>query len=363
MKEGTTRGVFERPPGSGVWWISYFDAAGKWHREKIGRRSVALEAYVNRKREIREGLYVPPTSRRPKLLFGDLFDEAIEAKRGRNTPYAVHKDAIRKECVVSGLGNKIASAIVASDVEKFLRGIRADGRSGSTVNRYRSLISSIFAFGVRTGKLDTNPVSKVPRFRENPSRVKTLSDSEEKKLREVIRAECSEREAEFDLALCTGMRRGEQFTLKWADVNLKWRTLAVNGKSGRRNVTLNSRAVEALKILSARAVGSVFVCPETKSERQHDWRRWFEDCCTKAGLDDFHWHDLRHTFASRLVIAGVGMRTLQELLGHKTLAMTQRYAHLSQTHRQESVEKLETFEPDTPAKTEPRTIAISKKTK
>ena len=73
---------------------------------------------------------------------------------------------------------------------------------------------------------------------------------------------------------------------------------------------------------------------------RRDTRRWFEKCIHQAGIQNFRWHDLRHTFASRLVMAGVDLRSVQELLGHKSILMTMRYAHLSPSHQQASVERL-----------------------
>ena len=74
---------------------------------------------------------------------------------------------------------------------------------------------------------------------------------------------------------------------------------------------------------------------------QRDWRRWFEVCVKEANIENFTWHDPRHTFASRLVMAGVDIRSVQELLGHKSILMTMRYAHLSPAHQQANVEKLD----------------------
>jgi site-specific recombinase XerD len=68
--------------------------------------------------------------------------------------------------------------------------------------------------------------------------------------------------------------------------------------------------------------------------------RWFNDAVREANVKDFKWHDLRHTFASRLVMAGVDIRTVQELMGHKSITMTMRYAHLSPQHRIGALEKL-----------------------
>lgn len=72
-------------------------------------------------------------------------------------------------------------------------------------------------------------------------------------------------------------------------------------------------------------------------------REWFASACQLANITDLRWHDLRHTFASRLVMAGVGLRDVQELMGHKTIAMTCRYAHLAPSHQLEAVRRLDTW--------------------
>lgn len=75
----------------------------------------------------------------------------------------------------------------------------------------------------------------------------------------------------------------------------------------------------------------------------HKPRHWFEKAVREAGVANFTWHDLRHTFASRLVMMGVDLRTVQELMGHKTMAMTCRYSHLSPEHTQAAVDRLQNF--------------------
>jgi integrase len=104
-----------------------------------------------------------------------------------------------------------------------------------------------------------------------------------------------------------------------------------NGET--RHVPLNQAALNSLRRLkNGDDEGRVFglISP----------RYWFDTAIGKAKIKNFHWHDLRHTFASRLVMKGVDLRTVQELLGHKSITMTCRYAHLSQSHLKEAVEKL-----------------------
>ena len=103
-----------------------------------------------------------------------------------------------------------------------------------------------------------------------------------------------------------------------------------------RHVPLNQAAVQALEKLSEQHKGSEFVCGGAKEPR-----RWFEGVLASADVLSFSWHCLRHTFASRLVMAGVDLRTVQELLGHKVIAMTVRYAHLAPKHTLAAVERLD----------------------
>ena len=83
------------------------------------------------------------------------------------------------------------------------------------------------------------------------------------------------------------------------------------------------------------------VCQSKYEHDLNDSRAWFERCVEDAGISKFTWHCLRHTFISRLVMAGVDLRTVQELAGHKTISMTVRYAHLAPEHNQAAIEKLD----------------------
>ena len=159
-------------------------------------------------------------------------------------------------------------------------------------------------------------------------------------LRDAIRATCPEREAELDLALFTGMRRGEQFTLKWADVHRDQGYLEVHGKTGRRQVQTNAKTFEAIEQLRKRRTDSDFVCTETQRDGQADWRRWFEKAVKAARIRNFHWHDLRHTFCSRELISGLDIRTVQKLAGHASIVTTTKYAHLSPEHLREAAKKI-----------------------
>jgi integrase len=338
MKQNAVRGIFERPRDSGIWWISYFDAAGKRHREKVGRRSVALDAYYQRKREIREGKFVPP-GRRSRMLFRSLMERALAHKQPRVSKTAYFNDELRANRILESIGDLELAEVTSDRIDTLMREY-AKKVSGSTVNRYRSTISSAFSYAVRAGLAGANPVAGVPKFKEGEHRIRFLDKTEEAALRKAIRKECPDRIPELDLALNTGMRRGEQFGLRWLDVDLDHGILTVRGKTGRRFIPINSAARAAIDKLRKMAAGSEWVCRETKSSAQRDWRRWFETAVRTAKILNFRWHDLRHTFASRLVMAGVDIRTVSELLGHKSISMTMRYAHLSPDHKKDAIERI-----------------------
>jgi site-specific recombinase XerD len=132
------------------------------------------------------------------------------------------------------------------------------------------------------------------------------------------------------------------YGLDWEDVDLARRFLRVKrGKNGEsRYVRLNSVAVKALTKLKERSGGTGAVIRNSAGTALFAPRHWFPDAVEKAGIANFHWHDLRHTFASRLTMAGVGIRAVQEALGHKSIAMTVRYSHLAPDFMADAVEKL-----------------------
>ena len=169
-----------------------------------------------------------------------------------------------------------------------------------------------------------------------------LTDEEEAKLRVEVGADEWPAVA---LALNTGLRRAELFNLKWKYVDFRTNVLTITRtKAGRaRRVPMNAVVRDLLRALPSRLKGDwVFPSAESKTPRdsQNFMNRLFTPAVKRAGIQDFRWHDLRHTFASRLVMKGVDIRTVQELLGHADIRMTLRYSHLSPAHLLDAVERL-----------------------
>jgi site-specific recombinase XerD len=327
------RGVFEKLRGSGDWWVCYWDAQGRKRREKVGTKSNAILYYRKCKTEALQGKKLPEKLRRAAVSFAEIAKEALSYSKANKLSY--RHDAGRMETLLGWFREYPAEAITAQDIERHFEG---EKWASATVNRYRALLSLTYRLAIRNGKVKENPARSVRHRLEDNARIRFLSAEEEVKLRAAIQDACPERLAEFELALNTGMRLSEQYGLRWQDVSFPRRTLTIpRSKNGAtRHVPLNQASLCALKSLQARANGSELVCGGASTSRP-----WFEPIVKAAGLKDFTWHCLRHTFASRLVMAGVDIRTVQELLGHKTIGMTVRYSHLAPKHILAAVERLD----------------------
>jgi integrase len=147
------------------------------------------------------------------------------------------------------------------------------------------------------------------------------------------------------LAMNTGLRRGELLGLTWDAIDRKRKQLRVTAATAKsskvRHIPLNSEALEVIERMHKHATtkSGVIFAGVKGAAMTHVKRSW-ATLMEAAELEDFHFHDLRHHFASKLVMAGVDLYAVKELLGHSDFAMTQRYAHLSAEHKAAAVEKL-----------------------
>ena len=263
------------------------------------------------------------------------------------------------------------------DLDKWRSEQRKKGKAPSTINRDVTALKAALAMAVEWDVIDTNPLAKVrPIKTDNRAQIRYLSADEETQLRDALdqreaklrddrvkgnewrRARGYELLADISgsafadhikpmvlLSLNTGMRRGEVFSLTWEAVNLNAAMLTVHAKTAKnettRHIPLNDEALEALKAWqkqTGKASGLVF--PGKEGKRQDNVKRSWATVLKLAGIQGFRWHDMRHTFASKLVMAGVDLNTVRELLGHGDIKMTLRYAHLAPEHKAAAVAKL-----------------------
>lgn len=333
------RGVYEREPG--VWYIRYVDSQGRYRREKAGPKGAAIDLYRKRKTEALMGKKLPEKLRRATVTFADISRDALAYSKAHKRTYG--DDVARMERILNWFRDRSADSVTAQEIERhFEECIEREKWAASTVNHYRSLLSLTYRLAIRNGKASSNPARATRHRKEDNSRVRYLTPEEDVKLRKVISEEWTQHMPELDLALHTGLRLSEMYGLDWQDVDLARRLLLVRrGKNGEaRYARLNSVAANALEDMRKRGDGTGPVIRNLAGEPLAGPRYWFEKAITTAELIDFHWHDLRHTFASRLTMAGVGLRAVQDALGHKSVAMTVRYAHLAPDFLQDVVDKL-----------------------
>jgi integrase len=265
-------------------------------------------------------------------------------------------------------GRTLASLTV-DDVERWRLKRINEGITPATIRRDLDTLSSVLTRAVKLAKLPDNVVRRVERPRiDRTPKVRYLDAAEEKRLRDALRerdAEMQEARASANrwrkerkqdplpdlphygdhltpavlLSMNTGMRRGELLALRWASVDVKGKQLTIEGSTAKsqqtRHIPLNAEALEVLKKWKEQAPeGERVIAVDT------GFKTAFSALLERAKITKFRWHDLRHHFASRLVQAGVPLNTVRELLGHSSMAMTLRYAHLAPDQKREAVAKL-----------------------
>jgi integrase len=363
LAESGVRGVFWRATARGTqelrtsggrvrgdWWIRWACPHGHLHREQIGPKSLAREEAERRRLER------PCPLRKPKpasYLLADVIREYLDATKNQKRS---HKDDARYGAMWTGrFAGRTLDEITAGDVEK-IRAERlkaatratateekADRRktvTPATVNREVAFLRHVFNVAIRDEKTERNPVTKLRFFKER-GRVRYLMDEEEPKLLKALPSD--EDRQRVTALLHTGLRKAEFLGLRWKHVDFKAGVLTIpRSKNGEtRHVPMNATVREILGRRPRSLNRDALVFPNGAGMVDLRWaEKTFPEATSAAQIEDFRLHDLRHTFASRLVMAGVDLLTVMQLGGWKSLAMVQRYGHLSPGHRQSAVERL-----------------------
>lgn len=277
---------------------------------------------------------------------GDAIDRYLETKiehlsanerRNRRQQLEVWREFHGSESLIA-----LTPAAITRTLEKLAR-----RRAPSTVNRYRAALSGVLRAAAGPWQwLDDSPLRRVPPMREPKGRDRMLSREElEKLLRACRDSEDSRIEGIVRLALATGARQGELMGLRVADVDFE-RGAAIlrNTKNGEtRSVPFSSRAKEALieQTRVAHFSGYVFGVDKTRPGTPPSFpKRVWGEVVEAAGIEDFRFHDLRHTAASYLAMSGASLVELAAFLGHKTLQMVKRYSHLTESHSAEVARRM-----------------------
>lgn len=315
----------------------------------FSRKTDAAKWAQDTESAIREGRYFK-TAEAKKHTLADLIDR-YQAEVLSEKPLVKRRDQDRhlnwwKEQLGDYTLADLAPAVIVEKRGLLVKGttVRKKRRSAGTVNRYLTSLGHVFSIAVNEwGWLETNPMRKVRKLKEPRGRVRILTDKE----RDSLLAACRKSEDRrlyplVVLALSTGARRGELESLRWADVNLKNGSAVLHNTKNeeRRSLPLTGHALEEMKQLGkVRRLDTDFVFANAEGRALFPRKAW-ERAVEDAKLEDFHFHDLRHTAASYLAMSGATLAEIAEVLGHKTLAMVKRYAHLTEQHTSKVVARM-----------------------
>jgi integrase len=250
----------------------------------------------------------------------------------RKRSWAEDEQKIRK-VFMPEFGSRRLSDITTRDIVAVHTKVRRD-KAPATANRHLTLLARMMALAVQWGVLDKNPALGVKKFPENNARERYLKADEIARMLEALATWPNRSFAGLvKFLLVTGVRRGEAMSLTFDRVDLENGTIFLDKtKSGKtRTVLLNSLAIEVLREMETLRKGTHrYVFPgHCKDAPFVNPRRAFNLLCKKLKITDFHFHDLRHSFASLAVNAGASLYDVQKMLGHSSSQMTQRYSHLS----------------------------------
>jgi integrase len=315
----------------------------------FGRLTDARRWAQSTEAAIRERRYFK-TNEAQRHTLAELIDRYVRDVIPRKGPWA-HAQARQFAWWRAELGTRsladVTPAVIAEARDKLAKGVTVRGRqrSPSTVVRYLAALSHAFAVAVKEwGWVEDSPLRKVTKPKEPRGRVRFLSEDERPRLLEACRTSDSpDLNAAVVLSLSTGGRRMEILGLRWGQVDFARRAITLlETKNGEiRSLPLVGHAFDLMgERAKVQRIDTDLVFPGRKKNRPVDLRGPFETAVKRAGIEDFRWHDLRHSAASYLAMNGATLAEIAEVLGHKTLAMVKRYAHLSQAHTTRVVESM-----------------------
>lgn len=373
-KPKVVRGIKFRPD-RGTWEAQYKAAGSRVRKNFLGREDAVIWLETARGLRHKEGVAsLPSTAKEPlltltekkelqgnranNLLLGKLCDQYLAHIQNPNNP-ARPKDQVnppqRVGIIKGAFGDRPAVSLQPHEIKDWLITL---GLAAATLNRYKSTLSAVYTYAKERKLVEFNPCRDVSHFAVALGHPRWMSDTDEDKLRAVLqtwiaetsedhemtRLELREHPNEITVGSQTGMRKGNQYALTWNDINFKLRLITLpDTKTGvPHTVPMTDDVYRALKdqqdiqgrmqeIRGDRETKRMKLDGRVFTIREN--REWFEKAKREAGVTDLGWHQLsRHTAGSRLAANNANQKVIQEVLGHKTIAMSARYTHLSKAH-------------------------------
>lgn len=346
------RGLYRR---GRIWYIHYY-VNGVRKREAIGtNKQLAREILAKRRVEVKEGTNFD--IKKDKItIFDEILKDFMEYSKNNKRSYS--RDELIAKHLLPLFGGKRLCEITPHLIEQYKnKRLEHDKRKPATVNRELTCLKTMFSWAIKGKKASVNPVKEVKFFKVNNTRIRYLQIDEIDKLIE----NCDGHTKPIVVvAVNTGMRRGEILNLQWKDIDFNEGIIFIEiaKNNERREIPMNSMIYDLLREQQTESKSKYVFCNKN-GVPFGNVRKSYATALKKSGIQNFRFHDLRHTFASHLIMSGVDLTTVKELLGHKTINMTMRYAHLSPKHKKVAVEYLCSKLKSIGTKTTNRTVATA----
>jgi len=320
------------------WYIDYY-VKGRRKRRKIGpSKKLAQQVLEDVRLKIAKGEYLGVYDEK-KIPFEDFSQQYLAfSKANKAMSTYQRRDKVSIAHLTSFFKGRYIFEITPRMIEKY-KAARWEKVAPATVNRELACLKHMYTKALEWGYLKTNPAKGVKSLKEPPGRLRYLRPEEVKKLLDVCHGYLR---SIVITALNTGMRKGEILALRWQDVDLENRKVTVrNAKNNEaRVIPINQTLYQELSNLSGQSDGE-YVFTNGDDRPIGDIKKGFSAALKRARISDFHFHDLRHTFGSHLVMQGIDLKTVQQLMGHRQIKTTMRYSHLSPEYVQEAISRLD----------------------
>jgi len=325
--------------------IDYFDPNGKRVRRSFAKKKDAEAELGKRVSLIAENRYLD-VKKDYKTTFKEILEKYEENFKNQASFSKYKKFCLENFKEYFGEDTLLAN-IRYMDLETYRNQLRQkltkDGkiRTDASVNREMACLHHLCTKAVEWEMIERSPFDrgKSLLLKENNQRIRYLTEDEIDKLIE----ECKSRKHLYRIVICalnTGMRKGEILNLKWSQIRNGFIYLEKTKTKEKREIPINDDVNQIfMEIRKEEGLTSKYVFTYAKRSISRIDRA-FNGALNRAGIEDFKFHDLRHTFASHVIMKGGDLKDVQELLGHKTMTMTLRYAHLSQEHKKKAVNLL-----------------------
>lgn len=371
-------GLYKRKD-SQVWWMNFSTNNRQYYKStRTGDKKIAQRIYDSIKGKIALGKWIPEEKQQEERTFRDLSQSYLDWCKGRQRSYDVKRYIINsllrtyEHYLLSDFNNQVMEQLQTVCINA--------GYKVASINKITAVIKHMLSKAYDWEMITEDTLRKIRKAKPLTGEVRRLRFLSREEIQALMDVCEHYLKPIVITALNTGMRKSEILNLRWENVDLRHGFILLERtKNGeRREIPINKTLRAVFQAITRRLdIPYVFYNPATLKPYTKDLKRSFQTALKKAeikrcikcdfqkssnknqsaelcprcgsevailkGISDFRFHDLRHTFASHLVMVGVDITTVKELLGHKSLTMTLRYAHLTSSHKVEAVQKYERF--------------------